>query len=201
MSKTNYPLYDLHLHRSEKQSMQDMMDKAGKNSFKCFGVVQNVSPRGIRTNADPEKYIAEVKDYPCYMGLQPAAPGWSANLSKELIDKVDYILMDPQYMPNGNKYGDQMEVWDHNCYIDDPDDFMERNMSRYLEVVAGETCNLRCGYIHIALSVGGCEAVDALTERLRADGYEIASGPRTTGDGCYESCAIGPEGCLIEITV
>lgn len=54
MSKTNYPLYDLHLHRSEKQSMQDMMDKAGKNSFKCFDVVQNVSPRGIRTNADPE---------------------------------------------------------------------------------------------------------------------------------------------------
>lgn len=69
------------------------------------------------------------------------------------------------------------------------------------EVVAGGACNMRCGYIHIALSVGSREAVDALTERLRADGYEIAGGPRTTGDGCYESCAIGPEGCLIEITV
>lgn len=69
------------------------------------------------------------------------------------------------------------------------------------EVVAGETNRLRCGYIHIAISVGSKEAVDAMTERLRTDGYEIASGPRTTGDGCYESCAIGPEGCLIEITV
>lgn len=48
---------------------------------------------------------------------------------------------------------------------------------------------------------GSKAAVDTLTERLRADGYEIAGGPRTTGDGCYESCVVGPEGCLIEITV
>lgn len=69
------------------------------------------------------------------------------------------------------------------------------------EVTPMEECRLRCGYIHIAISVGSREAVDDMTERLRADGYEIASGPRTTGDGCYESCAVGPEGCLIEITV
>ena len=44
-------------------------------------------------------------------------------------------------------------------------------------------------------------AVDALTERLRADGYQVASGPRTTGDGYYESCIVGIEGNQIEITV
>ncbi len=33
------------------------------------------------------------------------------------------------------------------------------------------------------------------------DGYEVISGPRTTGDGYYESCIIGPEGNLIETTV
>lgn len=57
------------------------------------------------------------------------------------------------------------------------------------------------GYIHMAFSVGSREAVDALTERLRADGYEIASGPRTTGDGYYESVVLGCENILIEITV
>lgn len=112
-----------------------MVDKASKNNFECFGVVHNVAPWGIKTNNDLQKYINEVKDYPCLMGLQPAAPGWSKNLSKDLIDQVDYILMDPQYMPSGNKYGDQMEVWDHNCYIDDPEDFMEHNIKWYMTIL------------------------------------------------------------------
>ena len=58
----------------------------------------------------------------------------------------------------------------------------------------------RVGYAHLAIGVGGKEAVDGLTERLRADGYSVVSGPRTTGDGYYESCVEGPEGCLVEIT-
>ena len=43
-------------------------------------------------------------------------------------------------------------------------------------------------------------SLDELTGRLRADGYAVVSGPRTTGDGYYESCVEGPEGNLIEIT-
>ena len=59
----------------------------------------------------------------------------------------------------------------------------------------------RTGYIHIAFSLGSKSAVDELTERLKADGYEVISGPRTTGDGYYESCIVGIEGNQIEITV
>ena len=57
------------------------------------------------------------------------------------------------------------------------------------------------GYAHIAFRTGSREAVDRLTERLRAAGYPVISGPRTTGDGYYESCIAGIEGNLIEITV
>jgi lactoylglutathione lyase len=57
------------------------------------------------------------------------------------------------------------------------------------------------GYIHVAFSVGSREAVDALTGRLRADGYRILDGPRTTGDGYYESTALDPDGNRIEITI
>ncbi len=59
----------------------------------------------------------------------------------------------------------------------------------------------RFGYAHIAFSVGSKEAVDALTVRLREDGYPVISGPRTTGDGYYESCILAFEGNQIEITV
>lgn len=57
------------------------------------------------------------------------------------------------------------------------------------------------GYIHIAFSVGSKEKVDELTAKLKEDGYEIISGPRTTGDGYYESCVVGIEDNQIEITV
>ena len=57
------------------------------------------------------------------------------------------------------------------------------------------------GYAHIAFRVGSKENVDILTERLKSDGYVVTSGPRTTGDGYYESCIVGFEGNLIEITV
>lgn len=57
------------------------------------------------------------------------------------------------------------------------------------------------GYAHIAFSVGSKEKVNALTAELKADGYEVVSGPRTTGDGYYESCIAAIEGNQIEITV
>ena len=58
----------------------------------------------------------------------------------------------------------------------------------------------RTGYAHIAFSVGSKEKVDELTEQLREAGYTVVSGPRTTGDGYYESCIVAIEGHQIEIT-
>ncbi len=59
----------------------------------------------------------------------------------------------------------------------------------------------RTGYVHIAFSVGSKEKVDTITARLKADGYEVISEPRTTGDGYYESSIVAIEGNQIEITV
>ncbi len=56
------------------------------------------------------------------------------------------------------------------------------------------------GFIHLAFSIGSKEKVDELTERLIKDGYSCLSGPRTTGDGYYESVIEDCEGNLIEIT-
>ncbi len=55
------------------------------------------------------------------------------------------------------------------------------------------------GLIHFAISLGSKEKVDALTEQLRTDGYEIVGEPRTSGDGYYESVILDPENNRIEI--
>lgn len=59
----------------------------------------------------------------------------------------------------------------------------------------------RTGYAHLAFSVGSREKVDEITGRIKEAGYELISGPRTTGDGYYESCIAAVEGNQIEITV
>ena len=58
----------------------------------------------------------------------------------------------------------------------------------------------RTGYAHIAFSVGSKERVDSLTAELKSEGFEVVSGPRTTGDEYYESCIVVIEGNQIEIT-
>lgn len=57
------------------------------------------------------------------------------------------------------------------------------------------------GIAHFAISVGSKEAVNHLTERLRADHYTIESEPRTTGDGYYKSVVLDPEGNYVEISM
>lgn len=59
----------------------------------------------------------------------------------------------------------------------------------------------KTGYVHLAFSSGSKEAVDKLTARLKTDGYEVISGPRTTGDGYYESLIVVIEDNQIEVTV
>ena len=57
------------------------------------------------------------------------------------------------------------------------------------------------GLIHFAVSLGSKEKVDEMTEQIRNDGFEVLDGPRTTGDGYYESVILDPEKNRIELTV
>jgi lactoylglutathione lyase len=69
------------------------------------------------------------------------------------------------------------------------------------EVIKPMTDIFHGGFIHLSIALGSKEAVEEKTEELKSDDYECISGPRTTGDGYYESCIVGPEGILLEITV
>ena len=130
-----FPLYDLHVHTSQAQTQEQIVEKAKANGIEMFGLMQNVAPWGIRTDEDLQKHYESVKNFPGFIALQPVYIGWSKELSKETIAKFDYVLMDPQFIPNMNRYGDYGEVWDHNCYVPDEEAFMERNVEFYLEVI------------------------------------------------------------------
>ena len=89
---------------------------------------------------------------------------------------------------------------DFRSYFISFDDGARLELMTKPEMVNQEKPLNRTGYAHIAFSVGSKERVDELTEELRIAGYEVVSGPRTTGDGYYESCIVAIEENQIEIT-
>ena len=75
-----------------------------------------------------------------------------------------------------------------------------RRQSQRPDVQDADPSQPAIGYVHLSFAVGSRKGVDLLTRRLAADGYTVTSGPRTTGDGYYESSILGPEGIQIELT-
>lgn len=106
-----------------------------------------------------------------------------------------------RYLGGGANNGYHNKTTDFRSY------FLTFDDGTRLEIMSKPTVNNsekeleRMGYTHIAFNVGSKERVDEITEILKKDGYEVVSGPRTTGDGYYESCIVGIEGNLIEITI
>ena len=90
---------------------------------------------------------------------------------------------------------------DFRSYFISFDDGARLEIMNKPDMVDGEKALNRTGFIHVAFSVGSRERVDGLTRLLKEDGYQVVSGPRTTGDGYYESCIVAVEGNQIEITV
>jgi len=132
----DFPIMDLHVHRSDKLTIDDIVAKSKELNMK-IGVMENIAPWGITNDTQLKEYIDSLKPYPVYIGLQPMSPGWSKNLSPELIDQANYIAMDPQILPNGNSYGETIMLWEYNAYIDDSELFMERNMQHYMDILTG----------------------------------------------------------------
>lgn len=65
-----------------------------------------------------------------------------------------------------------------------------------------EICPQRyLGFVHIAFRVGDEQKVMELTWRLQDDGFDIASEPRVTEGGYFESSILDKEGNLIELTI
>lgn len=56
------------------------------------------------------------------------------------------------------------------------------------------------GLIHIAFGVETKEEVENKAKELAADGFEILTGPRMTGDGYFEFEALDPDNNRLEVT-
>lgn len=114
----------------------------------------------------------------------------------DLEETRDFFI---KYFDAKSNAGYHNKTTDFRSYFLTFDDGARLEIMTRPNMVDNEKSLQRTGYIHLAFSVGSKEKVDELTARLKADGYNVVSGPRTTGDGYYESCVVGIEGNQIEI--
>ena len=128
-----FPLMDLHCHLTPAFTIDHVMEIAKKTGVQ-FGIM--VNPGGaVRDDAGLRRFVESLKSYPVYCGLQPMSPGWTENFSPEAIKLVDYVLMDPQTIPNGNSYGETLRIWNFDTYVDDAQKFMDVYMAHIIEVI------------------------------------------------------------------
>lgn len=120
---------------------------------------------------------------------------WTTDLEKMRRYYVEYFGAD-----SGGKYENSTKgfssfflTFDSGCRLEimQMDTVTER---------PGQKGRQYLGFAHLAFSVGSDDEVVRLTERLRADGHEVVSEPRHTGDGYFESCVLDPDGNRVEIT-
>ena len=117
---------------------------------------------------------------------------------KDLEAARDFFV---RFLGGKSNNGYHNSLTDFRSYFISFDDGARLELMTKPGMVDQEKPSNRTGYAHIAFSVGSRERVDELTEELRTAGFEVISGPRTTGDGYYESCVVVIEGNQIELTV
>lgn len=129
----NMPLMDLHVHLTNTFTIDRLMDISRRTHVQ-FGVVENPG-YGINDNTSLKKFIDALRPYPVYIGLQPMSPGWSGSFSPDLISQLDYVLMDPQTVPQGNGYDETLRIWNFDTYVDDTERFMKAYVAHTLDVI------------------------------------------------------------------
>ena len=135
----DFPLLDLHVHTTPQFTIDNIMEIGEKQGVK-FGIVDHPISWALKNDADLKNYILNLRKYPVYIGLQPTYPEWYKNYSAELLAQVDYILMDPQMVPQGN--GKTWQIWEFDTYIDNTEDFMKRYMDYALQILENEPINI-----------------------------------------------------------
>jgi histidinol phosphatase-like PHP family hydrolase len=139
-SKPNFPVTDYHVHLSPTLSIDQAL-ALGKERGVRIGILEHPGPGyPINTDAELRGYIDNLRKYPVHIGLQPVFAGWSKSFSKNILDELDYILMDALTLPNPD--GTALAIWQIDTHVDDDEQFMARYMQFIEQVLTTEPIDI-----------------------------------------------------------
>lgn len=138
-SQTGFQYVDFHVHLADDFTIEQAVALANKRDMK-FGIVDHPDSGRIKTDEGLKAYIELLRPYPVYIGLQGVNLNWSKNFSRQLLDQVDYILMDADTIPVGN--GKKILLYNNHNYFDDAEAFMELYMGHIENILRYEPINI-----------------------------------------------------------
>lgn len=135
-----FSVADYHVHLSDQLSLEQAV-ALGKERGVQIGIVEHPGPGyKINTDADLKQYIEGLRSYPVHIGLQPVYPGWSKAFSKNLLDQLDYVLMDALTLPKPG--GGWLAIWQIDTMVDDEQAFMARYLQFIQQVMTTEPIDI-----------------------------------------------------------
>jgi histidinol phosphatase-like PHP family hydrolase len=138
--KPSFPVADYHVHLSPTLTIEQAV-ALGKERGVQIGIVEHPGPNEkLKTEADLRQYIDTLRKYPVRIGIQPIYGGWSKTFSQDLLDELDYILMDALTLPRPD--GTWWAIWQIDTMVDDEEEFMTRYMQYIEQVMTNEPINI-----------------------------------------------------------
>jgi histidinol phosphatase-like PHP family hydrolase len=131
-----FPLIDYHVHFGDDFGIDQAVELSQRRNVK-FGILDQPGPQHrIESDDDLKAYIHHLRQYPVYVGLQPIYLGWARDFSQDVIDQLDYVLMDADTIPQGD--GDYLRIWRRDLFIADMDEFMNTYMNHIVRILESE---------------------------------------------------------------
>lgn len=138
--KVDFPIVDLHVHLSGQLSIEQAMRVAKERGVK-FGIVEHPGHNyKIKTDQDLKRYLDMLTPHPVYKGIQPVYPKWREAFSKELLARIEYVLMDAQTLPNAD--GTFWRIWRSGTVVTDKEKFMDRYVDYFVRILTTERLNI-----------------------------------------------------------
>jgi histidinol phosphatase-like PHP family hydrolase len=138
--KPGFPVTDYHVHLSNTLTIDQAL-QFGKERGVHVGIVEHPGEGfPIKTDADLQRYIDNLRKHPVHIGLQPVYTGWSKAFSKPVLDQLDYVLMDALTLPNPD--GTWLAIWQIDTMVDDAEAFMQRYMQFIEQVMTTEPIDI-----------------------------------------------------------
>ncbi len=164
------PPEDLHVHLDN--STIDEVLKLSVARGVVFGIVEhagtkeNVYPVMLSNDEELQQYLDMLGDKPVYRGVQAEWIDWSNGFSKQMLARLDFVLMDAMTFPG--KDGRRVKLWEKDVEsrveMADRQAFMERYVNWYVEIIQKQPIDI----------LGNCSWLPAPL----ADDYEAYWTPR-----------------------
>jgi len=135
-----FPMIDYHVHITDEFTIEKAVELSEQRNVK-FGIVHHPGEYfGMAGDKELKEYIEKLRKYPVFVGLQPIYPGWSKDFSQELVQQLDYILMDGIIVPSLNGGWDY--TWQVDYYVENVDEFMQRYMNHVVNILENEPMHI-----------------------------------------------------------